>query len=75
MDESFNQLSFPFFDSAYTNLLVLVIYGSCQFGLLFPNSTQQFYQPNRVKVVLLGSPLCDGNKSSFGSTVCSTDKE
>ena len=75
MDESFNQLSFPFFDSGHTKLLVLVIYGSCQFGLLFPNSTQQFYQPSRVKVVLLGSPLCDGNESSFGSTVCPTDKE
>ena len=75
MDESFNQLSFPFFDSVHKNLLVLVKYRSCQFGLISPNTTQQFYQPNRVNVVLLGSPICDGNESSFGSTVCPTDKE
>ena len=63
------------FSSKYANLLVLVNYRSYQFGLLSPKSTQQFYQHNRVNVVLLGSPLYGGHESSVGRTVFATYKE
>ena len=60
------------FSSKCANLLVLVNYRSYQFGLFSPKSTQQFYQPNRENVVLLGSLLYDGHESS---TVFPTYKE